>query len=217
MQIYEIEAYLRCMSFNDVKGEIELAVFSTSKVEKGLNVGRFYPNKGVGKLDDSKILELSGVIKCLCKLLKSEDWHIEHLDNGAPILFENGVKSGSSISISHTINNEGIAYSAVVLSKVQSRIGVDIVIKNDSRLARIANRVMSDVEIETERLAEVWACKEAVFKARGPGLDFKNDIKVEFLETETEKLSSQYLLSSFGDHWLSTIEEELVVVYGPII
>ncbi|PCJ82740.1 MAG: hypothetical protein COA49_01365 [Bacteroidetes bacterium] len=217
MQIYEIEGYLRCMSFHDMKSEIELAVFRIKGEEIELNIGKYYPKRAVVNLSKSKILELTGVIKCLCKILKSEDWHIEHKKNGAPILFENGVNSKSSISISHTINNEGVAYSAVVLSREQERIGVDIVLKNDSRLARISNRVMSDIEIETNRLAEVWACKEAVFKARGPGLDFKNDIKVEFIEGVQNNHSQPQFLSAYQLKWLLSNEGEAVVVMGPIL
>ena len=38
---------------------------------------------------------------------------------------------------------------------------------------------MSESEIKDGKLAEVWALKEAVFKAYGPGVDFKSDIEVE--------------------------------------
>jgi len=217
VQIYEIEDYLRCMSFRDVKSEIELAVFRIEDEEMELNIGKYYPKRTVVNLSKSKVLELSGVIKCLCKLLKSEDWHLEHKKNGAPILFENGVNSKSSISISHTINNEGIAFSAVVISKEQEKIGVDIVLRNDSRLTRISNRVMSDVEIETKKLAEVWACKEAVFKARGPGLDFKNDIKVEFIDGVHNNNCQPQFLRAYGLRWLLSYEREVVVVMGPIL
>ena len=72
------------------------------------------------------------------------------------------------------------SYAASLLADVDYNIGVDIVYTNDERIQRISNRTMNDEEVESGMLSEVWALKEAVFKAFGPGVAFKKDISVNF-------------------------------------
>ena len=179
-------------------------------------VGKHYPKRDTRGLSKNKIAEHEAVINCLHELLGSKDWWIEHEESGKPVLFISGVRGNLSISISHVIdqvnNTKSIAHAAVILLKdtthESSRIGVDLVIKGDPRLERIAGRVMRKEEIEGGRLEEVWACKEAMFKAFGPGLDFVKDLKVDFISND--------LLEGLGRKWEVRRKGNTVVVLGPV-
>ena len=175
-------------------------------------VSHHYPRRDLHHLSSGKIAELYAVIQCISDLLREDNWHLHHTQSGAPLLFENGHRSVLSISISHTIDKieeGGIAYAAVILSREVKKIGVDIVLKADLRIKRVAHRVMRDQEIETGRLAEVWACKEAMYKALGPLLDFKKDLTVDF-DSENEDLAQ-----GSGYNWKIYREEKIVVALGP--
>ena len=179
-------------------------------------VGKHYPKRDTRGLSKNKIAEHEAVINCLHELLGSKDWWIEHEESGKPVLFISGVRGNLSISISHVIdqvnNTKSIAHAAVILLKdttqESSRIGVDLVIQGDPRLERIAGRVMRKEEIEGGRLEEVWACKEAMFKAFGPGLDFVKDLKVDFISND--------LLEGLGRKWEVRRKGNTVVVLGPV-
>ncbi|MBT7653357.1 MAG: 4'-phosphopantetheinyl transferase superfamily protein [Flavobacteriales bacterium] len=179
-------------------------------------VGKHYPKRDTRGLSKNKIAEHEAVINCLHELLGSKDWWIEHEESGKPVLFISGVRGNLSISISHVIdqvnNTKSIAHAAVILLKdttqESSRIGVDLVIQGDPRLERIAGRVMRKEEVESGRLEEVWACKEAMFKAFGPGLDFVKDLKVDFI--------SKDLLEGLGRKWEVRRKGNTVVVLGPV-
>ena len=175
-------------------------------------VSKHYPKRDIHGLPSVKVAELYAVVLCVSDLLREDKWHLQHAQSGAPLLFENETRSALSISISHTVDKTeegGIAYSAVILSRRAEKIGVDIVLKADLRLKQIAPRVMRDEEIETGRLAEVWACKEAMYKALGPLLDFKKDLKVNF-DDENEDL-----VQGSGYHWKIYREDKIVVALGP--
>ena len=175
-------------------------------------VSKHYPKRDINLLSTGKIAELYAVIHCISDLLREDNWHLQHAQSGAPLLFENAKKSVLSISISHTIDKTeegGIAYAAVILSREVAKIGVDIVLKADLRIKRIAHRVMRDEEIETGRLAEVWACKEAMYKALGPLLDFKRDLKVDF------DIKNEDLVVGSGYNWKIYREDKIVVALGP--
>ncbi|MDE0722080.1 MAG: 4'-phosphopantetheinyl transferase superfamily protein [Flavobacteriales bacterium] len=200
---------------------IVLAIKYVNVVEKTNDdvlrrVAKHYPKRDTRGLSKNKIAEHEAVINCLYELLGSEDWWVEHNDSGAPILFIDGVRGNMSISISHAIDkvndSKSVAHAAVILrewsTQESSRIGVDIVIKGDPRLDRIASRVMRKVEVESGRLEEVWACKEAMFKAFGPGLDFLNDLKVDFISND--------LLKGLGRKWEVRRKGNAVVVLGPV-
>ncbi|MDG2363238.1 MAG: 4'-phosphopantetheinyl transferase superfamily protein [Flavobacteriales bacterium] len=179
-------------------------------------VGKHYPKRDTRGLSKNKIAEHEAVINCLHELLGSKDWWIEHEESGKPVLFISGVRGNLSISISHVIdqvnNTKSIAHAAVILLKdttqESSRIGVDLVIQGDPRLERIAGRVMRKEEIAWGRLEEVWACKEAIFKAFGPGLDFVKDLKVDFISND--------LLEGLGRKWEVRRKGNTVVVLGPV-
>ena len=180
------------------------------------SLAKHYPKRDILGLSKNKIAEHESVINCLHELLGNEDWWVEHNDSGAPILFIGGVRGNMSISISHAIDkvndSQSVAHAAVILrersTQESSGIGVDIVIKGDPRLERIADRVMRKVEVESGRLEEVWACKEAMFKAFGPGLDFVKDLKVDFI--------SKDLLKGLGRKWEVRRKGNVVVVMGPV-
>ena len=200
---------------------IVLAIKYVNVVEKTNDdvlrrVAKHYPKRDTQGLSNEKIAEHEAVINCIEELLGSEDWWVEHEDSGAPTLFIDGIRGNMSISISHAIdkvnNRQIVARAAVILRKgspqESSRIGVDIVIKGDPRLERIASRVMRKEEVESGRLEEVWACKEAMFKALGPGLDFVKDLKVGFI--------SNNLLKGLGRKWEVRRKGNAVVVLGPV-
>ena len=191
-------------------------VFEKTNEDVLKRVSKHYPKRDTRGLSKNKIAEHEAVINCLQELLGSKDWWIEHEESGKPVLYISGVRGNLSISISHVIdqvnNTKSIAHAAVILLKdttqESARIGVDLVIQGDPRLERIAGRVMRKEEIEGGRLEEVWACKEAMYKAFGPGLDFVKDLKVDFL--------SKDLISGMGRKWEVRRKGNTVVVLGPV-
>lgn len=85
------------------------------------------------------------------------------------------------LSIAHHTEGE-TCY--VVVAHGDVAIGCDIEAERP-QLIRIANRFLNPAELETtgdglDGLCAIWAAKEAVFKAFGPGLDFREDIKVKW-------------------------------------
>jgi len=216
-QIYEIEAYLRNMPLMEHTHTIGLAVrqidFREVESDKVMKiVSNHYPKRNIANFAVDKIAELYAVTHCISDLLREENWHIQHEKSGAPCLFENLEKSVLSISISHTVEKReagGVAYAAVILSREVERIGVDIVLKDDPRIKKVAHRVMRQEELDTGRLAEIWACKEAMYKALGPLLDFKRDLKVEFNQENKD------IIEGAGNNWKIYNEEKVVVVLGP--
>ena len=200
---------------------IVLAIKYVNVVEKTnddvlMLVANHYPKRDALRLSKNKIAEHEAVINCLYELLGNEDWWIEHEESGEPVLFIGGVRGSMAISISHAIDqvneSKSVAHAAVILregaTQESLRIGVDLVIKGDPRLERIANRVMRKEEMEVGRLEEVWACKEAMFKAFGPGLDFVKDLKVDFLSND--------VLTGLGRKWEVRRKGNVVVVVGPV-
>mgnify|MGYP001171694578 CR=1 FL=1 len=144
-----------------------------------LTLSKHFPNRNIHSLSHKRVIEHHVVVAAISEQLGHRNWHLEHENGGRPLLFVNGEKSESKISISHMQCPEKASYAASVLANVDYNIGVDIVYTNDDRLNRISQRTMSESEIKDGKLAEVWAIKEAVFKAYGPGIDFKSDIEVE--------------------------------------
>ena len=141
-------------------------------------LSRHFPNRDVTGLSHKRVIEHHAVIASINEQLGHENWHLEHEVGGRPKLFVQGKKSNLKISISHMQCPEKASYAATIIADVDYNIGVDIVYTNDSRIERIANRTMRSDEVESGCLAKVWALKEAVYKAFGPGIDFKNDIQV---------------------------------------
>ena len=150
-------------------------------------LSKHFPKRDVTGLSHNRVIEYHTVIASVLELMGHDNWHLEHEVGGRPLLFENGVKSSRKISISHTQCPDKASYAASLLADVDFNVGVDIVYTNDERLKRISNRTMNEEEVESGMLAEVWSLKEAVFKAFGPGVDFKRDIKVTFPIQGTEE------------------------------
>ena len=140
---------------------------------------KHFPTRDVTGLSHKRIVEHHAVIAVISAGLGHDKWHLEHETGGRPILFEREKKENSKISISHMQCSEKTTYAVAMIADVDYEIGVDIVYTNDERLERIANRTMSDNEIEKGNLPEIWALKEAVYKANGPAIDFKNEIVVQ--------------------------------------
>ena len=200
---------------------IVLAIKNVNIVEKPKGkvlqlVDKHYPKRDSRALSITKIAEHQAVIKCINELLGHEMWWIEHGHSGSPVIFVECIPSHWSTSISHAVDNtekhHHIAHAAVILregeSMINDPIGIDIVVKGDVRLDRIASRVMGKEELEDGRFEEIWACKEAMFKAFGPGLDFVKDLKVDFI--------SEDLLNGMGRKWAVKREDKVVVVFGPV-
>ena len=191
-------------------------VVSEANHDVHMRVAKHYPKRDPQGLSKNKIAEHEAVINCLYELVGHENWSIEHEESGEPVLFIGGIRGNIAISISHAIDqvnqSNSVAHAAVILregsTQESSRIGVDLVIKGDPRLERIADRVMRKEEMEGGRLEEVWACKEAMFKAFGPGLDFVKDLKVDFLSND--------LLKGLGRKWEVKRIGNAVVVLGPV-
>ena len=144
-----------------------------------ISLTKHFPNRDVTGLIHSRVVEHHAVIAAISAGLGHNKWHLEHETGGRPILFERGEKANSKISTSHIQCPEKAFYAVAMIADVDYNIGVDIVYTNDERLERIANRTMSDNEIEKGNLPEIWALKEAVYKANGPAIDFKNEIVVQ--------------------------------------
>ena len=64
----------------------------------------------------------------------------------------------------------------------------------------------------TEKNAEIWAIKEAVFKAYGPGIDFKNDIVVK---TPIENSKANVRFKDEEKNWMVQDVSCLTLALGP--
>jgi len=128
-----------------------------------LTLSKHFPNRNIHSLSHKRVIEHHAVVAAISEQLGHSNWHLKHENGGRPLLFINGEKSESKISISHMQCPEKASYAASVLANVDYNIGVDIVYTNDDRLNRISQRTMSESEIKDGKHAEVWAIKEAVF------------------------------------------------------
>ncbi len=141
-------------------------------------LSKHFPKRDVAGLIHKRVLEHHAVIVSIQKQIGHDNWHLEHEEGGRPILYVNGEKSSRKISISHMQCPEKASYAAALIAEVDFNIGVDLVYTNDERIERISDRTMNEEEMKSGSLTEVWALKEAVYKAFGPGVDFKNEIRV---------------------------------------
>ena len=176
-------------------------------------LSKHFPNRDVTGLIHKRVLEHHAVIASINEHIGHENWHLKHEQGGRPNLFVNGKKSSLKISISHMQCPEKSSYAATILADVDYNIGVDIVYTNDERIEKIANRTMSPEEVDSGNLAEVWALKEAVFKAFGPGVDFKNDIQVN---TPIESEEAIVDFRGVKEKWLVHEVSCVTIALGPI-
>ena len=177
------------------------------------NLSTHFPNRDVTGLSHKRIIEHHAVIASINEQLGHENWHLEHEVGGRPQLFIQGKESNLKISISHMQCPEKASYAATIIADVNYNIGVDIVYTNDSRIERIANRTMNSNEVESGCLVDIWALKEAVYKAFGPGVDFKNDIQVC-----TPIMKKEALVDFKGEKkkWLVHKVSCVTIALGPI-
>ena len=173
---------------------------------------KHFPKRDVDSLSLRRVVEHHVVIGATTEILGHSNWYYEHDSGGRPVLFENGDQSDKRVSISHMQCPEGSSYAAVILAQVDHNIGVDIVYTDDDRLDRIATRTMSENEIKNGRLPEIWAIKEAVFKAYGPGVDFKNDIIVK---TPIENSKANVRFKDKEKNWMVQDVNCLTLALGP--
>lgn len=149
-------------------------------------LSKHFPKRDVTGMSHKRVVEHHTVIASIKEQIGHDNWHLEHEEGGRPILFVNGKQSSRKISISHMQCPDKASYVASLIADVNFNIGVDIVYTNDDRLEKISDRTMNNEEVESGKLADVWALKEAVYKALGPGVDFKKDICVNLPIEGTE-------------------------------
>ena len=183
LQKYDIFAYMELLIFPDSPTLFKMAVVRYVKGDLG-SIDQHFPERNLRGFSEKRMEEHIGVVYAISHLLSHENWHIEHGKDGAPELFENAKRSKFSISISHCSSAQDETLAAVCISETTRKIGVDIVLMGDERIRRVALRTMSERERFGGQLEKVWAVKESMFKAFGPGLDFKKDLAVVFDETE---------------------------------
>ena len=99
------------------------------------------------------------------------DYHV----NGKPFL----IPSIAHVSVSHSGDYVGL------LIHPDKAVGLDIEVMND-RIKRITHKFVNEEErqwlgaepVAIEKLYLIWSAKEAVFKLRGGGIDFKKHLNV---------------------------------------
>ena len=100
-------------------------------------------------------------------------------DYGRPLILKTEEAVASLfLSIAHH-SAPGKCFALIALSK--HPVGCDIEVERES-LRGVATRVMNpeegSVDSNLGQLCAVWCVKEAMFKAKGPGLDFRKDLSV---------------------------------------
>jgi phosphopantetheinyl transferase (holo-ACP synthase) len=217
LQKYDILALMEFLEFPNPPESYTLVVTRVSGNEsKSIDrecLIKHFPKRDITVMRAGRMLEHLAVAGGFTKALGHKDWHLEHMDYGGALLFINGQSSSRKVSISHAHDKDDNVLAAVIISESTQRIGVDLVFRWDERLARIAPRTMGVEEIESGNLAGVWAIKEAIFKAMGPGIDFKMEIKVQpsnklpIVDATLRGVNSQW--------WLSELEG-IVIALGPV-
>ena len=139
-----------------------------------------FPERDVLAMTAERRLEHFAVHQAL-ELAGWKEAHLKviHNDHGRPLILktEEGVAS-LFLSIAHH-SAPGKCFALIALSK--HPVGCDIEVERES-LRGIATRVMNpeegSVDSNLGQLCAVWCVKEAMFKAKGPGLDFRKDLSV---------------------------------------
>ena len=139
-----------------------------------------FPKRDVASLPAHRQLEHFSVDHALQRLgLDAADAHVIHDDNLKPHIERLGsTATHQAISIAHQTDGD-VCHAMVALDS--SLIGCDIECERIS-LPRIAHRVMSteegDEHSSLAQLCAIWTVKESMFKALGPQLDFRRDLRV---------------------------------------
>ena len=143
------------------------------------NQSRF-PQRDVASMPAHRQLEHFSVDHALQRLgLDAADAHVIHDDNLKPHIERlDSTATHQAISIAHQTEGD-VCHALVALSS--SPIGCDIECERIS-LPRLAHRVMSaeegDEHSSLAQLCAIWTVKESMFKALGPQLDFRRDLRV---------------------------------------
>ena len=101
------------------------------------------------------------------------------------------LKDGKHISITHSHN-----FSAIIIS--DETVGIDIELQRE-KIIKIADKFCdSEFEFLTDnqeyirKLTVIWGAKEAIFKIRNEkGISFKNHIRVNAFDLETQETTSE--------------------------
>ena len=114
------------------------------------------------------------------------DFDLYYDDFGKPHL-----KDGKHISITHSHN-----FSAIIIS--DETVGIDIELQRE-KIIKIADKFcdsefqyLSDNKEYIRKLTVIWGAKEAIFKIRNEkGISFKNHIRVNAFDLETQETTSE--------------------------
>ncbi len=139
-----------------------------------------FPQRDVTTLPNHRQLEHFAVDS----VLKHMGWdanvlQILHDTHGKPRLQSNDPQlSAQAISIAHSTEGE-LCHALVAIGP--GPIGCDIEFERDT-LRKIAHRVFAPDEgtagSSISNLAALWTIKESMFKAFGPEIDFRKDLKI---------------------------------------
>jgi len=164
------------MAHKHITEEYSIAVWHTTEDLEQLRQTITLDNYTKNTLKTCKVhrcRELIGT-RHLLNVLLGESVTITKGDNGRPMIVE---YPDLNISLSHSGD-----YSAVMLSRVHSRIGIDIQIHRES-ISKIAPKFMSMEEVQSTSVSQqhfYWGIKESVFKAwsKGGVHQLKQQIKI---------------------------------------
>lgn len=141
-----------------------------------------FPHRDVAALPPARQLEHWCVDQAF-QAIGQSDLRIAHTADGKP---KSLGQPEIHVSIAHHSTSDG-CWAAVACN--ERAIGIDVEAERD-QLQRIAPRFLSETEqaalgASLAALAAAWAIKECMFKAFGPALDFRADLRVEWSGMET--------------------------------
>lgn len=134
-----------------------------------------FPERNLTQFPPRRQLEHWCIDQCLTALGLA-DVQIVHDSNGKPLVQGH---SQRHLSIAHHSGAEG-CWATVALA--DAPIGIDIETERE-QLRRIAARFLhpdeqAAIADDVASLAMAWAVKECMFKAHGPALDFREDLRL---------------------------------------
>ncbi|MEM8520539.1 4'-phosphopantetheinyl transferase superfamily protein [Flavobacterium sp. PL12] len=130
------------------------------------------------------------------------DFDLYYDDFGKPHL-----KDGKHISITHSHN-----FSAIIIS--DETVGIDIELQRE-KIIKIADKFcdsefefLNDNKEYIRKLTVIWGAKEAIFKIRNEkGISFKNHIRVNAFDLETQETTSELHFDSLVKSFKIYFEE----------
>ena len=149
--------------------EAELAAWAASQ--------RRFPERDLTQFTPQRQLEHWCVDQCL-EAMEQSALCLVHDPNGKPMAMDT---PDLHVGIAHHSGAEG-CWASVALA--DAPIGVDIESERE-QLRRIAGRFLHPDEQraigdDVASLAIAWAVKESMFKAHGPALDFRQDLRIQW-------------------------------------